>query len=372
MRFAFITTMQGAPWGGSEELWGQAALRLKEEGHDVVASVVGWPKGSGRVAELAQHGVEVLARDARPPTLARRAWRKLKGGSRWEIDTLLRKKPDLVVVSQGGIREGADYIECVHRARVPFAVVVQCNAEAWWPDDEASARMGAAYRAARRVFCVSHHNLELLEYQIGGALPNGTVVWNPYNAVRAGSALGWPLDDGVWKLACVARLDPLAKGQDLVLQVLSQRKWRERPLEVSFYGTGWCERGLRSWSDRLHLGTVRFCGHARDVTEVWERSHMLLLPSRFEGLPLALVEAMWCARPALVTDVGGNAELCVDGSTGFVAPAATVDLLGLTLERAWTRRSEWQRMGRAARLRVDQLVPRDPIGDFCHRLIACA
>ena len=357
MRFAFITTMQGAPWGGSEELWGQAALRLKAEGHDVVVSVVRWPKGSERVAELAQHGVEVLARDTRPPTLARRAWRKLRGGARWEIDSVLRKKPDLVVVSQGGIREGADSIECVHRARVPFAVILQCNAEVWWPDDDLGARMGAVYRAARRVFCVSRHNLQLLDTRsavhsrTAGSCGTHTAVYGPVSVfvgLRKMESRSWP----VWR-----GWIPVAKGQDVLLQLLARPEWRERSLEVNFYGAGWCDAGLRRLSDRLQLNQVRFRGHVEDITQVWEHNHMLLLPSRFEGLPLALVEAMWCARPATVTDVGGNAELCIDGTTGFVAAAATVDLLGQTLERAWSRRLEWRRMGNAARLMAEQLVP---------------
>ena len=98
---------------------------------------------------------------------------------------------------------------------------------------------------------------------------------------------------------------------------------------------------------------------------------MLVLPSRAEGLPLALVEAMLCARPAVVTDVGGNAELCVDGETGFVAAAPAVSLLEQTLERAWNHRHEWQSMGTAARTRAERLIPIDPIGDFCREILKC-
>ena len=96
---------------------------------------------------------------------------------------------------------------------------------------------------------------------------------------------------------------------------------------------------------------------------------MLLLPSRFEGLPLALVEAMWCARPAVVTDIGGNAELCMDNETGFVAAAPALGLLEETLERAWNRRNDWQNMGKLARARAERLIPKDPVGEFCKQLV---
>ena len=99
---------------------------------------------------------------------------------------------------------------------------------------------------------------------------------------------------------------------------------------------------------------------------------MLVLPSRYEGLPLALVEAMWCGRPAVVTDIGGNAELCVDNETGFVAPAATLSSFAHGLQRAWDRRKEWPRLGQAARARVENQIPKDPVALFCERLKACA
>jgi glycosyltransferase involved in cell wall biosynthesis len=371
MRLAFYSTMHGAPWGGSEELWGQAAVRLKEEGHEVFASVEWWPQLSERVTRLRRHGIQVFTRRSRPTEVLKRSWRKLRGGVRRDLEALIRNKPDIVVISQGTALEGIEGIACVHRARVPFVIVVQCNTEVWWPYDELSVQMGTVFRAAQRVFCVSHHNLDLLEHQVGCSLPNGEVVWNPYG-VRHEQQLRWPVPDGVLKLACVARLDPLSKGQDLLLPLLARPEWRERPLEVNFFGSGWCARTLRDWADRLQLTSVRFHGHVEDISKVWEHNHMLILPSRFEGLPLALVEAMWCARPALVTDVGGNAELCIDGSTGFVAAAPTEDLLARTLERAWSQRLDWEGMGRAARLRVEQLAPRDPVGDFCRQLMACA
>jgi glycosyltransferase involved in cell wall biosynthesis len=73
-----------------------------------------------------------------------------------------------------------------------------------------------------------------------------------------------------------------------------------------------------------------------------------VLCSVAEGKPLALTEAMVCGRPAVVTDVGGNAELIRDGVTGFVAASPTVPAISDALERAWTSRARWPDMGRAA------------------------
>jgi glycosyltransferase involved in cell wall biosynthesis len=281
---------------------------------------------------------------------------------------LREQNPDLVVISQGGNSDGLPWMQFCLNSGVPFIALVQSNSEHWWRDS--GAELAEAYRAARKVFCVCRHNLELLECQIGELLPNSAVVWNPYN-VSPNQPPAWPKSD-IWRLACVARLEPAAKGQDLLLRVLARPQWRNRTVEINLYGTGPSEHSLTRLAQRLRLNNVHFRGHIPDVKAIWQQNHILVLPSRLEGLPLALVEAMLCARPAVVTDVGGNAELCVDGETGFVAAAPVMCILEQTLERAWNYRHEWQRIGAAARIRAERLIPSDPIGDFCLEILECA
>ena len=375
MRIVFISTMSGCPWGGSEELWSQTASRLRQEGHTVSASVVWWPELSPKLLALEKQGVEIYSRRADKPNLPVRLWNKVKrqfqAEENRELKWLRSQQPDLVVISQGGISDGVEWMNFCVDAGLPHVSIVQCNTEGWWPTDEASGLVARGYGSAKKVVCVSRHNLKLLERQIGEALPNASVIWNPYN-VPAQEPPAWPKENGVWKLACVARLDPAAKGQDLLFQVLAQKQWQERPLEINLFGSGICEQNLKKLAGSLQLKNVHFRGHVSNVKAIWEENHLLILPSRYEGLPLALVEAMWCARPSVVTDVAGNTELCLDEETGFVAAAPAVTILDQTLERAWSRRQEWQSMGKAARTRVERLVPKDPVGDFCRQLAECA
>ncbi len=209
----------------------------------------------------------------------------------------------------------------------------------------------------------------MLEWQIGRRLPNAELVQNPFNVSPVEPA-PWPVETGTWCLACVARLDPAAKGQDLLLQALAQPRWRDRPVELHIYGTGRCAEGLKKMADLLELKGVFFHGHVNDVSSIWAHNHILVLPSRFEGLPLVLVESMWCGRPAIVTNIAGNTELCVDGETGFVAPAPALDILAQTLEVAWERRHEWKQMGQKARCRVEKLIAKDPVGLFYNQLLS--
>jgi len=373
MRFAFVSTMCGVPWGGSEELWSRAASQLRREGNEIAASVVWWPRLARQVSDLAEQGIAVSTQTRPRASLPLEILRKISyriGIPRPEVSWLRQGKPDLVVISQGYNRDGLEWMKQCRELEIPYAAVIQCNSEIWWPSGEVSDEMAAAYRSAKGVFCVSRHNLRLLELQIGESLPNASVVWNPFN-VPSGEPPDWPAESGPLKLACVGRLDPAAKGQDLLLQVLAQPKWRERSVETNFYGAGMWEQSLRKLSGYLGAENVHFRGHSDNVRGIWEANHMLILPSRYEGLPLALIEAMWSARPAVVTDVGGNAEICIDNETGFVTPAPAIDLLDQALERAWIRRDEWRTMGEAARRHVEMVVPKDPIAEFCGLLKKC-
>jgi glycosyltransferase involved in cell wall biosynthesis len=370
MRIAFISTMRSFQWGGSEELWSQSATRLKQAGHDVRAAVVYWPQLSEKIAALSRHGLQIETHSPPRGGPTRRIWNKLLFRDRRSYSWLKRFNPELVIISQGYNDDGFDWATICREAAMPYVIIVQCNSDVSWFREQAVSDAVASYTGARRVFCVSRSNLDLLRLQVGDPLLNGEVVWNPYN-VSLKSTSPWPDERGGWRLACVARMDPAAKGQDLLLRILARSEWRDLPFELNLFGAGTYELGLRRMARMLRLNNVHFRGHVKDVRTVWEQNHILVLPSRYEGLPLALVEAMACGRPAVVTDVGGNADLCVDNETGFVSPAATVSSFGDALQRAWERRKEWLNMGQAARIRVNNQIPKDPVGVFCERLKSC-
>ncbi len=373
MKFAFISTMQGSPWGGSEELWSQSATQLKNEGHDVQASVMYRPQLSPKLASLWRHGIglETYPSPSFLVGLGRRTWDRVSLGYRRSYRWLKRFNPDLVIISQGHNAGGFDWAKVCLEAAIPYVIIVHCNSELWWFHEREVGNAIVSYTSARRVFCVSHGNLNVLRLQVGDPLLNGEVAWNPYN-VSLEPAPGWPDEGKGWRMACVARLDPAPKGHVLLLQILARPEWRDRRVEVNLFGTGPCELTLRRMAEMLQVKNVHFRGHVNYIRAIWEQNHMLVLPSRYEGLPLALVEAMWCGRPAVVTDVAGNAELCVDGQTGFVAASATLSSFADSLQRAWDARAEWSRLGDAARAHAESRIPKDPIGLFCARLTECA
>jgi glycosyltransferase involved in cell wall biosynthesis len=329
------------------------------------------PRLSDKITLLAKQGIRLEIYPSNRIGMARRIWNKLTLRHQRSYGRLKRFKPDLVIISQGHNSGGLNWAKICREASIPYVLIVHCNSEHWWFEDREVEEAAASYRSAQKVFCVSRSNLNLLRMQLGDPMQNGEIVWNPYK-VSTESIPAWPVENGRWRLACVARLDPAAKGQELLLQVLARPEWRARPIELNVFGEGPHELALRRLAGMLQLNDVHFRGQVSDIKAIWEQNHLLVLPSRYEGLPLVLVEAMWCGRPAVVTDVAGNTEVCVDNETGFVAPAPTVALLADTLQRAWDRREDWQRMGQAARARAESQIPRDPIAVFADRLRSCA
>jgi len=367
-RIAFVTTMAGAPWGGSEELWHGTAKRMRAAGHLVGISAFEWPEIPRQVRELADAGCDLDLRPLRKNVIGRLLERRFQKSTGIGIPEASAKwlqamRPDLVLISQGFPLEGIGWMLACKKLGIRYASVIQAASEIWWPEDEILSDFNAAYAGAAGLFFVSKSNLGMLERQCGTVLGNASVISNPWN-VNADRCVDWPAETGMLELACVGRMDPRAKGQDVLLEVLAMDKWRARPLRVNFYGSGPCDGSIRKLAEMLSIENVRFHGQVSNIANLWAANHALVLPSRFEGLPLVIVEAMLCGRMIITTDVAGNAEYLTEGVNGFIAPAPTPALLDQAMERAWEARSTWKEMGERARADVLGLLPEDPYGAF--------
>ena len=372
MRIVFISTMSGCSWGGSEELWFGAALSMSRKGHEVYVSVYKWPITPSQICALQASGCRMHYRLCKKSIRARLIEKitsrsNYSGSVATSIKWLKTISPDFVLISSGFPLEGIDWMLSCRKLGIRYASVVQAASEFWWPIDGVLKNLRDAYSGASRLFFVSGSNRNLLEMQCGMKLHNSTVVSNPFN-VDVQESLAWPSHQGFLELACVGRIDPRTKGQDLLLGVVAMKKWRERSLNINFYGSGPCEESVRRIAKLMEIDNVTFHGHVSDIESVWRINHGLVLPSRIEGLPLAIVEAMLCGRLVITTDVAGNSDYITDGFNGFIAAAPTENLLDDAMERAWLRRSDWREIGDNSRKAVMKHVPVDPIGRFVDAL----
>ncbi len=140
-----------------------------------------------------------------------------------------------------------------------------------------------------------------------------------------------------------------AKGQDLALEAL-----RSVPdLQLLLVGPGE-DRPLRELAKKLGVADrVVFTGARSDVPAILAGADLLVLPSRWEGMPYIVLEAMASGLPVVAHPVDGARDLILPGVTGLLSsgigsgPLAAA--LGSLLERSPAERAD---MGRAGRARV--------------------
>jgi glycosyltransferase involved in cell wall biosynthesis len=375
--FAFISS--NLEWGGSEDLWSETAASVAHDGHrvrcyksDLSGSQVNLDElrmrartvDLGRFPLLPKALYWPVRRFARPLDIG---WQAM----RLRASLSLRRRPDLAIISQGGNHDGWPLAAICRHMNIPYVLISHKATDLYWPVDAWLPSITRSYESARHCFFVSEHSRRLTEEQLGRRLRTSSIVRNPFRVPwdRQGA---WPAETAGLRLACVGRLAPREKGQDLLLRVLALPKWRERPISVTFFGEGEQREGLEGMARYHGLRSVAFAGQVEDVSGIWETHHGLLLPSRAEGLPLVLVEAMLCGRVPIVTDVGGNTELVRDGVDGFVAASPTVEHFDEALERAWRRRREWRQIGAQAAKAIRTTVPADPDRLLAQALIGLA
>lgn len=362
----FVAANHGVAWGASEFLWAGAAGELLAQGNlHVVACVGERSLVVPAIDRLRRAGCTIVARprEEDEEAFGRTA---VPDSSASKLATL---QPDLVVVSQGDNREGFPWMEHFADSGVPYVSLAHRASEWDWPHSVIVDRLRGAYLGATATHFVSEHNLRLTERMICADLPHASVVRNPFG-VDYDRTVPWPASSDTFRLACVARFDLESKAHDVLLDVLAEPKWRRRTLEVDLIGReGPHLELIGEMRTFLGLEQVHIRTSVDDIRAVWAECHGLVLPSRKEGLPVAIVEAMLAGRPCIGTDVGGVSEVVEHGRSGWVAESPTAAALDRALESAWRSRHDWNVVGAHASRQIRSLVPRDPVGAYVDLLV---
>lgn len=180
----------------------------------------------------------------------------------------------------------------------------------------------------------------------------------PFEEARATprSEIGVP--EGV-PLALVAGLLHVAKGQDLALRALTDPRLAEVHLVLA--GPGERRAELEALAEELGIaGRTHFLGHRDDVPGLLGACDWLVLPSRWEGLPYIVLEAMAARRPVVATRVDGALELLEGDVGGTLCEVESVGSLAEGMVRMIELGSEGRRrLGEQGRLRLEEGFTRD-------------
>lgn len=284
------------------------------------------------------------------------------------------ERPDLVIFSDCSPVSNLAAREAALSLGLPYLCVVGFVGE-YLAKNFATVlpRLARHYAAAREVVAVSAQNLDMLRARFGLAADRGRVVhygrpdrfFAPRDearrqALRAGLGLG----PGDVLCLTVARLAEV-KGHDLLLEAAARVPGAPGArVHFACIGGGDLRASLQARADRLGLSARFHLLGQRWDTEAWyDAADIFALPSRMEGMPLAIMEAMAKRLPVVATAVSGIPEEL--GDTGrllpdpAVDPVATIAALSETLS-AWAADPAARRaLGEAGRLRAEALFHED-------------
>jgi len=189
----------------------------------------------------------------------------------------------------------------------------------------------AAYRLAAKGFRLSISVSEAIRRQVrdGRHVPDFKTRAIPYGvdtrkfrpASGTGSlrrALGIP--PGSLVFGTIARLTE-QKGHSFLLEAMPEILRERRDAFFVFAGDGPLRQSLESRASALEIRkNVRFLGFRSDVGGLMAAFDAFILPSLYEGLPNAVLEAMACGKPVIATAVDGTPEAVAHGETGLLVP----------------------------------------------------
>jgi glycosyltransferase involved in cell wall biosynthesis len=244
-------------------------------------------------------------------------------------------------------------------ARVPVVVATEHNvyvgkAHRYILVERFLARMTDA------MIAVSGPVRQFLSVQL--ALPPSTI-----RVIHNGVALSAPTPSGLAELrerlgtdgTAAIRLGTVAsltakKGHEVLLRAVARLQGNGIVCSLVVAGEGPDRRRLESLSQRLGVSThVHFLGHVPHPADVLDAIDVFVLPSLAEGLPLALLEAMYAGRACVATAVGGVPEVIRPGDNGLLVPpgdeAALAEAISTLVRSVDLRR----RLGVAARQAIE-------------------
>lgn len=370
IKIGFISTILGYPWGGSEEMWYEAACEAISHGHRVIASMHSDTRDATKLRGLVDKGMDLCFHRTSDQTL----YERLKISSRirllghqpnFPVEShspfrhFFAAKPDVICINQGdpySFVRYPDLMEFLLLSDIPYVVISQGAFPYQVLNYENRVSMRSFFERAEKTVFVASGSHKLVERQIAQRIDNALVLDNPAN-LKGRGILPFPTTETLG-MAFVGRLEVFHKAIDLLFEALSFEEWKGRDWRLNLYGGGADEQYLRDLAVLFGIESkVNFAGQLQDVREAWKENSIAVLTSYSEGLPLSIVEAMLCGRSAVVTNVGGMPELIEDGFSGFVAGCASSESIRVALNRMWERRSELKKLGENAFSRANERFP---------------
>lgn len=188
------------------------------------------------------------------------------------------------------------------------------------------------------------------------AIPNGvdTDAFALSSALHAANQQG---NDAQQKtvISFCGRLVPV-KGLDILLDASAKlQQLHPNAFEIHLHGDGPLKEELQAQAAKLSISeAVHFRGKSDNVAQSLRDAHVYVQVSRYEGLSNAVLEAMSCGLPLVLSAVGGNNDVVSPGVNGSLVEAENVDSLVTALSTLITDREKCRQMGLESRKRAER------------------
>jgi glycosyltransferase involved in cell wall biosynthesis len=144
------------------------------------------------------------------------------------------------------------------------------------------------------------------------------------------------------------------KGHHHLIEAAPRVARRHPTAHFVFVGDGELRAELEAQArDRGVSDKIHFLGNRRDVVELLAATDVFVLPSLWEGLAMALLEAMAAAKPIVATAVSGTSQVMIHDETGLLVPPADAVALAQAIDEMLSDPDRAQSMGQAARRHVE-------------------
>src|SRR5207244_3756077 len=155
-------------------------------------------------------------------------------------------------------------------------------------------------------------------------------------------------------VVCVSKLR-YEKGIDVLLQAWQLVHQQAPQARLIIVGSGYLQAQLECMAKELGIAaSIEFAGLQSDVPGQLHRGSMAVLPSRWEGMPNALLEAMACGLPCVATRVSGSEDIIQHGVNGLLVESEDYQNMAQALLTLLRDPGLAQQYGRAARATIEQ------------------
>jgi len=359
----FISIMNSAAWGGSEEIWYKSALHLAGKKQKVGVCCFNWKGKEEKLHQLQKAGCKLYLLPGKSET--RSLWGKYK--LKKALHSIPFSEYNKVVLNQGGWKDVAHGPFKKLYQKLPPYVLLFHNYDTLeklksnkikllhnWVQN-AEKNIGDA----GRIFSAIKSNCNL-------DIPRNYVLFNPVTIQLPGGQTPFTSTaEDKLEFAVLAELDVKRKAQDVLIKTLAAEKWKTRNFTLNIYGNGNDKQILEKLIIDTGLSSKVFLkGFTKDVKEVLTNSHVVLQLTHLDAMPISVTEALAMSRAVIASDVGDMPLWINEGVNGWITEKVCIEEIDRVLENAWQQRNKLEEMGRESYKIFKQKYPEHPVEYF--------